>query len=178
MRTPTTCGRSRVLVAPALLWLLLASAGATAETITYRWVDPSTGGTVISDMPPPPGARNVSRYTTTGSTADERPLPYAVRQASEKFPVVLYTDGRCAEYCQEARDLLKLRGIPFTEKILGTEEEFAELTRLLGREAAFPSVSVGRHQYLRGFDATSWNSLLDAAGYPARGSRPAATRSP
>jgi len=101
-----------------------------------------------------------------------------VRQASETFPVVLYADERCGTYCQEARELLRQRGVPFTEKILRTDEEFAELTRLLGREAALPSVSVGRHQYLRGFDAASWNSLLDAAGYPARGGRPAATRSP
>jgi len=176
MRTSRNRDRSRILLAPALLGLLLAGTGATAET-TYRWVDPNTGGTVISDRPPPPGARNVSRYTTSGSSADERPLPYAVRQASEKFPVVLYATERCETYCQEARELLKQRGVPFTEKILRTEEEFAELTRLLGREAALPSVSVGR-EYLRGFDAASWNSLLDAASYPARPGRPAATRGP
>ena len=176
MRTSRTRDRSRIGLAPALLGLLLASAGATGET-TYRWVDPNTGGTVISDMPPPPGARNVSRYTTSGSSADERPLPYSVRQASEKFPVVLYVDERCGTHCQEARELLKQRGVPFTEKILRSEEEAAELTRLLGREAALPSVSVGR-QYLRGFDAAGWNSLLDAAGYPGRASRPAATRGP
>ncbi|QKS31022.1 MAG: hypothetical protein FAZ92_01150 [Accumulibacter sp.] len=176
MRTSRNRDRSRILLAPALLGLLLASYGATAET-TYRWVDPNTGGTVISDMPPPPGARNVSRYTTTGSSADERPQPYAVRQASEKFPVVLYADERCGTPCQEARQLLQQRGVPFAEKILRSDEEFAELTRLLGREAAFPSVSIGR-QYLRGFDAASWNSLLDAASYPARSGRPAATRGP
>ncbi|EXI76455.1 MAG TPA: glutaredoxin family protein [Candidatus Accumulibacter phosphatis] len=176
MRTPITSGRNRIRLVPAVLWLLLASAGATAQTTTYRWLDPNSGGTVISDMPPPPGARNITRYTTTGSSADEPPLPYAVRQASEKYPVVLYTDERCGRYCQEARDLLKQRDVPFTEKILRTDEELAELGRLLGREAAVPSVSIGR-QHVRGFDAATWNSLLDAATYPARGSRPAATRS-
>ncbi|MEF8729818.1 MAG: glutaredoxin family protein [Accumulibacter sp.] len=177
MCTPTIRGGSRFFLALSLLWLLLTSAGASAETITYRWVDPSTGGTVISDMPPPPGARNVSRSTTSASSSEERPLPYAVRQASEKFPVVLYTTERCGTGCQDARELLKQRDVPFTEKILRSEEEFADLSRLLASEAAFPSVSVGR-QHLRGFDAPSWNSLLDAAGYPARGNRPAAARSP
>ncbi|MCM8610821.1 glutaredoxin family protein [Accumulibacter sp.] len=175
MRTPTIRGGSRFLLALSLLWLLLTSAG--AETITYRWVDPVTGGTVISDMPPPPGARNVSRSTTSASSSEERPLPYAVRQASEKFPVVLYTTERCGKDCQDARELLRQREVPFTEKALSSEEEFADLGRLLGSEAAFPSVTIGR-QFLRGFDAARWNSLLDAAGYPARANRPAGTRSP
>lgn len=177
MRTPTARGGNRFFLAQSLLCLLLTSAGASAETITYRWVDPTTGGTVISDMPPPPGARNVSRSTTSSSGGEERPLPYAVRQASERFPVVLYTSERCGTGCQDARELLRQRDVPFTEKILGSEEEFADLTRLLGSEAAFPSVTIGR-QHLRGLDAASWHSLLDAAGYPARGSRPAAARSP
>ena len=34
---------------------LLATTTAVSAQTTYRWIDPSTGGTVISDRPPPPG---------------------------------------------------------------------------------------------------------------------------
>ncbi len=142
---------------------LLITGTASAET-TYRWIDPKSGGTIISDLPPPPGARQVMKYSST-TGVDEQQLPYAVRQASEKFPVVLYTSTGCVT-CKQARSLLNGRGVPFTEKMLASEEEIAELGRQLGGESLLPSISVGR-QSARGFAPATWNELLDAAGYPA-----------
>lgn len=142
--------------------LLLTATAASAQT-TYRWIDPSTGGTVVSDRPPPPGARQVVKSAMVG--ADGPQIPYAVRQASEKFPVILYTSAGCVA-CKEARALLDGRGVPFSEKVLQNEEEFAELGRQLGGEALLPSVSVGR-QSARGFSPSVWNALLDAATYPS-----------
>lgn len=108
-----------------LVSLLLASATLGAQT-TYRWIDPATGRTVLSDLPPPAGAKRVDR--SSPSFGDEAPptqaLPYAVRQASEKFPVVLYTNPGCTT-CKQARSLLDGRGVPFVEKELGTAEELA-----------------------------------------------------
>lgn len=150
---------------------LLVTAGVCAET-TYRWVDPSTGGTVISDLPPPAGARQVMKYT--GGSGSELQLPYAVRQASEKFPVILYTSAGCVT-CKDARALLERRGVPFSERVANSEEEVAEIGRQLGGDAVLPSISVGR-QSARGFSAAAWNELLDAAGYPA--SAPYRVRSP
>ena len=150
---------------------LLATAGVGAET-TYRWVDPSTGGTVISDLPPPAGARQVMKYT--GGSGGELQLPYAVRQASEKFPVILYTSAGCVT-CRDARALLERRGVPFSERLANSEEEMAEFGRQLGGEAVLPGISVGR-QSARGFSPAAWNELLDAAGYPA--SAPYRVRSP
>ncbi len=151
---------------------LLVTAGVGAET-TYRWVDPSTGGTVISDLPPPAGARQVMKYAG-GSGGGELQLPYAVRQASEKFPVILYTSAGCVT-CKEARALLERRGVPFSERVANSEEEVAAFNRQLGGDAVLPSISVGR-QGARGFSPAAWNELLDAAGYPA--SAPYRVRSP
>ena len=142
---------------------LLAATLADAQT-TYRWIDKASGKTVFSDQPPPPGASRVVKQAGA-QPGDEPQLPYATRQAAAKFPVTLYTTASCAEACQQARDLLKARGVPFTEKQLKSEAEFAELTRLLGSEAGFPSLSVGR-QSLRGLADDAWNELLDLAGYP------------
>ncbi len=151
-----------------LAWLvlvLLASAAAAAQTM-YRWIDPKTGGTVISDQSPPPGTPNVTRYTAGSSGTGERQTPYAVRRASDKFPVVLYSAASCTTTCQQARDFLNQRGVPFTEKVLNTQEEFAGLARALGNEVVLPSISVGRQQ-ARGFVPAARNDLLDAAADPA-----------
>jgi len=144
--------------------LLLATVVATGQT-TYRWVDPATGRTVLSDKPPPGHVRASSRSTTTGGD-DEQALPSATRQASERFPVVLYTNRSCTS-CKQARALLETRGIPFTEKEIATEKDFSEATQVFGSEIQVPSVTVGR-QNVKGFNPAAWNDLLDAAGYPAR----------
>lgn len=154
----------RQLLRPTLIVAaLVATTLADAQT-TYRWIDKSSGKTVFSDQPPPPGASRVVKQTGA-QPGDERQLPYATRQAAAKFPVTLYTSASCSEACQQARDLLNTRGVPFTEKQLKSEAEFAELARLLGSEAGFPSLSVGR-QNLRGLADDAWNELLDLAGYP------------
>lgn len=152
--------------------VLLSTSLATAQT-TYRWVDKTTGKTVFSDQPPPPGTAKV---VTLGGSApsDEKQIPYAVRQAAEKFPVVLYTTATCTDLCNQARGLLNGRGTPFTEKMLKSETEIAELTTKLGSEASVPSIFVGQQSF-NGFETSAWNNLLDLAGYPktaAYGAKP------
>ena len=149
----------RALVVAALL----AATFVDAQT-TYRWIDQNTGKTVFSDLPPPPGAKQIIKRSGE-QPVDERQLPYATRQAAQKFPVTLYTTASCADACQQARNLLNGRGIPFAERILKSDEELAELARLLGSEAGVPSLSVGQ-QNLRGISDDAWNELLDLAGYP------------
>ena len=151
---------------------LLTALTAQAQT-TYRWVDKATGQTVFSDHPPPPGI--TAQSVTSGTTAsDERQLPCATRQAMEKFPVTLYTAANCIDLCKQARDLLNGRGVPFTEKMLSTQENMAEASKRLGSEPAAPSVIVGTQSF-KGLEASSWNNLLDLAGYPTSapyGSKP------
>lgn len=142
--------------------ILLASALAAAQT-TYRWIDPDSGRTVISDRPPPAGARQVVKQA--GDEASEAPIPYATRQAAEKFPVVLYSAANCLDVCAQARELLNGRGIPFSEKMLNSQEALDEFARQLGGAATVPSIGVGRQSF-KGFESTAWNKLLDLAGYP------------
>ena len=142
---------------------LLATTTAVSAQTTYRWIDPSTGGTVISDRPPPPGTQGVI-VSESSSIADEQRLPYATRQASIRFPVILYTSANCGA-CVPARALLNERGVPFSEKVLTSQDELTALGRQLGGNAVLPSISVGR-QNATGFSAGTWNELLDFAGYP------------
>jgi len=142
---------------------LLTASLAVAQT-TYRWVDKDTGQTIYSDQPPPPGAKNVVTITAS-ERIDEQQLPYATRQAAEKFPVTLYTAATCVEECKQARDMLNRRGIPFSEKMLKSNEELVELSKILGSEAAVPSLIVGQQSF-KGLDSGAWNNLLDLAGYP------------
>ncbi|HZX33180.1 MAG TPA: DUF4124 domain-containing protein [Rhodocyclaceae bacterium] len=152
----------------AILAIALASASACAQT--YRWVDPATGKTVISDSPPPSTAKKVIKAEAEVAVNSQS---YAVRRAAENFPVTLYTTTDCTSQCAQARELLNGRGVPFQEKILQKPEDFEELKALIG-DYALPSLKVGK-QPVRGFQAEGYNNVLDLAGYPAKappGSKP------
>lgn len=154
-----------------IMTLLLATT-ASAQS-TYHWIDRS-GKPVYSDQPPPPGVKIVA--TKEGKAAsDDKALPYATRQAADKFPVTLYTTPSCTEACADARGLLNGRGIPFSEKMLKSQEEAAGLAKEQGGEARFPTIKVGPQSFV-GFEAGAWTNLLDLAGYPKTapyGSKPA-----
>ncbi len=144
-----------------LLMFCLAAAGTSALADTYRWTDEG-GRTVVSDTPPPGKAKDLVR---TGSQAgDGANLPFAVKKAADAFPVTLYTSADCVNECKQARDLLNGRGVPFTEKMVQTPEDGQELKQLVG-DAFIPSLKVGK-QHVRGFEAGTYDNLLDLAGYP------------
>ena len=143
-----------------LLWALLGLAGSVAAQ-SYRWTD-SQGRTIVSDTPPPAGVGEVSVRGKAAPVAAE--LPYATRLAAGKHPVTLFTAPSCQHECQQARELLKARGVPFAEKSVATQEEIDALKKLVG-EAAVPALQVGR-QVQRGFSSELYDKLLDAAAYP------------
>lgn len=148
-----------------LLAATLSATSLSGAQTTYRWVDQASGQTVFSDQPPPPGTPGVVKVGQE-ATDSEPQVPYATRQAAEKYPVTLYTAASCADACTQARDLLNQRGVPFTEKMLNTEEEQAEFSKLMGsKEAMVPSLIVGQQRF-RGLESGAWNNLLDLAGYP------------
>lgn len=141
---------------------------------TYRWVDPVSGRTMITDTPPPGSVKNVNKAKDTGGEAG--PESFATRQAAANFPVTLYTSAECASECKSARDLLNKRGIPFTEKSVQQKADYDELKALVG-DAYVPSLKVGRES-VKGFLAESYHKLLDLAGYPTSapiGSKPSGT---
>lgn len=152
-----------------LLALALTSLSATAEV--YRWVD-SAGKVHFSDSPPPGSAREVMREKDASAVANDQ-VSFAARRAAENFPVTLFTTSDCPGACKKARELLSARGVPFTEKVLQKAEDAEELKLLVG-DTFVPSLRLGK-QTIRGFEADSYNNLLDLAGYPAAsGTKPPA----
>ncbi|MFN3715563.1 MAG: glutaredoxin family protein [Thiobacillus sp.] len=158
----------------------LSLAAACLATITsagaaqlYQWKD-AQGRMVYSDQPPPPSVKNAQQKAFKGSVIEGNEN-YAARIAREKFPVTLYASA-CGAPCDQARQLLAGRGIPFSDKDpQASPEAQAELQKLTGR-LSVPVLVVGADK-IDGFEAGQWQSALDRAGYPKiapPGSKPAA----
>ncbi len=97
-------------------------------------------------------------------SSDESSLSYEAQQAMKNFPVTLYSYPDCGSVCQQARDLLSKRGIPFTEKSLVMQDDFVALRRDSG-DSKLPALTIGK-TWIKGFLAEQWNNELDFAGYP------------
>lgn len=132
--------------------------------VTYTDREPTAAeGRVV-----PIGTKSVS---TVPVDAD---LPYELRQPATKYPVTLYVSSNACEPCNNARQLLKQRGIPFSERIVVTAEDSEALEKLSGAREA-PTLTIGS-QTLRGLSTEVWNTYLDAAGYPRTSILPASYR--
>jgi hypothetical protein len=155
----------------SLIWLLvLFCAGLAQAQSTYRWVD-QDGKVHYGDRPPPPKAAREVQEKKFAAPAADKQLPYALRQAAETYPVSLYVTPDCTTACKEGRDYLNKRGIPFSEKVLATNEEIAALRQQLGGgDVAVPLLKVGE-KTSKGYLETTWANLLDAAGYPQASGR-------
>ena len=151
----------------ALALVALVLTGGLAHAQTYRWADPKTGRTIVSDQPPPPGIKARQKGgvqpLSEGGNADN--LPYGTRMAAREFPVMLFTAEKCGQECAQARQLLVGRGIPFAETLVASREQVEALKQMSGQEAV-PVLRVGQ-QVSVGFNTGTWNNLLDLAGYPA-----------
>ena len=157
------------------LGLAVASAPLAAAQL-YQWKD-AQGRTVYSDQPPPPSVRNAQQKSFKGNLI-EVGESYAVKTAREKSPVTLYASA-CGAPCDQARQLLTERGIPFNNKDpQASPESQAELQKLTGR-LSVPVLVVGSDK-IDGFETGQWQAMLDKAGYPKSPSpgRPAAAASP
>lgn len=109
------------------------------------------------------------------SEAQDPGLPYDLRQAAQRFPVMLYTAEECAP-CDTARQFLQQRGVPFSERKLVTEDDGKALDKL-GAGRTLPGLSIGSQQ-LRGLNTEEWTSYLDAAGYPRESRLPRGWKAP
>jgi glutaredoxin len=145
------------------LGVLLVAAG-MVQAETYRWVDKS-GRVVYSDSPPPPDAKKAEKRRLSDRVSEGDNLPYALAQAVKKYPVTLFSN-ECGEGCTQAKELLAKRGIPYTLKNPeASQEDATELTKLVGA-LDVPTLLIGKDKPMRGFEASGWNGMLDAAGYP------------
>lgn len=128
----------------------------------FNWVD-KAGKVHYSDVPPA-DATNVERKKLSSTAAQNEDLPYETQRAQQNFPVTLYVTNGCGAPCAQARSMLNKRGIPFSEKMLKTQEEIDVFYETSGSNGA-PTLAIGKN-YLSGFLEPRWNSELDVAGYP------------
>ena len=157
---------ARVIAAVALSFAL----GAHAQV--YRWLDEK--GRLHAGDTPPPSAREVEKVRVA-PTPTEPVEPYALQLARKNNPVTLYTTPNCP-LCERARELLKARGVPFSEKSVVTDQQVEELERVVGRNA-LPSLVVGT-KIQDGFAESLYEAMLDGAGYPKKGALPARKQEP
>lgn len=146
-----------------LLALALA-ATAMPSWALYKVVQPD-GSVTYTDRPP---ATTTARITSMGrgsapAAQGDVAFPLDLRQAAQRYPVVLYTSADCTP-CDNGRRLLVQRGVPYTEKRIVSEEDALVLERLSGGRTV-PSLTIGA-QPVRGLSETDWAAYLDAAGYP------------
>jgi glutaredoxin len=148
-----------------VIFLLLFACGAAQAGELYRWVD-EQGAVSYSDQPPPPSAKKVQKLKGKGkgNVVEVDKEPYELKQAKNLSPVTLYSSA-CGQYCDQATDFLKQRGIPYAAKDPSKEPEIAvELKKLTGA-VDVPVIVVGGSAF-KGFDAPTWNRMLDSANYP------------
>jgi glutaredoxin len=155
----------------AVLALALSFACIAASAQVYTWKD-AQGVTHYGDAPP---ANRPTRELRNGAQPGGAGLPYELARAVQDFPVVLYTSARC-DACDQGRALLRARGVPFTERTVGTRED-EQLLRQLSGKSEVPVLLVGRQQ-LGGFQAAAWNDALTTAAYPRASLLPQGYRQP
>ncbi|MDO8375638.1 MAG: glutaredoxin family protein [Aquabacterium sp.] len=153
---------TRSYPASAVLLALLLAAGASHAQ--YKVVGPD-GRITYTDRPvaAEPGAQ-VQALRRDASPASSSPLlPIELREPVARFPVTLFTSSDCPP-CDSGRKLLQQRGVPYSERLVSSDDDIAALQRLSGGRTV-PALTVGS-QALRGFQETDWQGTLDLAGYP------------
>src|SRR6478736_5275923 len=133
----------------------LAASAVLAQTNVYRWVD-KDGKVHFSDSPPPADAKESSQRTMGGGYTD-REYPYAVQQAMKKNPVTLYTAPSCGDPCNNGRQLLSDRGIPFKEANVQSSGPAQEALKKLIGGLEVPTLTVG-DTTLKGFEPDGWGA--------------------
>lgn len=153
------------LVKKAALLLTLLCAGLVHAQGVFKWTD-KDGKVYYGDRPPTgPGFKVQERQTAV--PVAEKQVSYALRQAIANHPVTLFVSDNCGNGCKEGRDFLNQRGIPFTEKLVATQEDIDALKEVSGA-AEVPVLQVGSRSY-KGWLMTGWQRLLDVTGYPKEG---------
>lgn len=157
--------------ASCLLLSCLLAGNAHAEL--YKWVG-ADGKVTYSDVPPPAGAKQVERKNLSNDNSGI-PLPQELAAAVAQNPVTLYTSASCTP-CNDGRTLLKQIGIPFSEKLVSTNEDIAKLKQVSG-DTQLPLLVIKNSKF-RGFNSGEWRAALGSAGYPESSKLPKEYRYP
>jgi len=154
--------------------VIAAGALAQAQQV-YRYVD-KDGKVVYSDRSPPTDSKEVQAKRLSPNFIESNTTPIALTQASEKFPVTLYTFA-CGSVCENAEALLNRRGVPFTTVNVEDAKGAEQLKKLTGEQQA-PVLVVGEKLVAKGFNEARWTAMLDDAGYPKSAPRRVAVKVP
>lgn len=144
---------------------MMVASGMSLAQQMYKWKD-DQGVVHYSDTAPPPHEKRVEVKDFSGATAPMTPtvpLPYALAQAVKNNPVTLYTSSDCVP-CDQARNALRDRGVPFSEKTVGNDADRAKLADA-GGSTNVPFITVGSTK-LSGYAADELQGALTAATYP------------
>lgn len=148
----------------ACLFILLATTALPAQTL-YKWVD-AQGKISYSDQPPPPNQslRDLSNTVNLlgAGEAQAETLSFETQQLAKRSPVLIYTSKGCGP-CDQGRQLLKAKNIPFTEKTVDNNNDLKVLAAQFNAQS-LPVLTVGTSS-INGFGAAQWNDALTAAGY-------------
>ena len=150
---------------------VLAVALCASASAQYKVIGPDGKVTYTDREPSAANGRVTALGAKAAPQAAEPELPFELRQVAGKYPVTLYTTTGTCEPCNGARQLLKTRGVPYTERQVVTSEDSEALEKLTGAREA-PTLMIGS-QSLRGLASDVWSSYLDAAGYPRESRLPA-----
>lgn len=154
-------GKTAISMACAIT-LAVAAGGAVAQQV-YRYVD-KDGHVVYTDRLPPDAAKDVQAKRMGGNYVQSDEMSVATREATERFPVKLYTFP-CGEVCRAAEALLNRRGVPYTAIAVDTPEGSELLMKATG-ELQAPVLQIGDKQFAKGYSEARWTAMLDDAGYP------------
>jgi Domain of unknown function (DUF4124) len=155
--------REAVVLVAAAAGLALAFGAQAQNKDVYRYTDVD-GRIVYSDRPPPPNAKNAQTKRVGGNYIDTDTESVAEQEASQRFPVTLYTFA-CGDVCDNAVGLLNRRGVPFTTVDVQSPDGVKKLQALTG-ELNAPVLTVGEKMLSKGFNEARWQQMLDDAGYP------------
>jgi glutaredoxin len=142
---------------------LLLGGTTVAALAQYKIVGPD-GKVTYTDKPPT--AQDIKMPSGNGASTGGTPgVPYETRQAMAKYPVTLYAGRNCPP-CDQARQALRQRGVPFNEYSVSSNADIAALQSRFGG-TTMPVISVGG-QSMKGYSPNDLAGYLDAAGYPAQ----------
>lgn len=149
----------------ALLGLAASLVVVATPTLAQYKVIGADGKVTYTDREPTVADGRVSALGGRApAEAGQADLPFELRQVAAKYPVTLYTASDACDPCAAARQLLKQRGVPFSERLVVNKQDSDALSRLAGSRDV-PILMVGS-QSVTGLNVDVWNSYLDAAGYP------------
>jgi len=152
----------RVFRLTAVAALFASALTALPAHALYKVVGPD-GKVTYTDRPPTAKESKVETVNTSTGNVSAETLPFDLRVVAKKYPVTLYSTANCSP-CDGARQYLRGRGVPFTERTITSAEDNAALKRITGN-SELPTITLGS-QVVTGFASAELASYVDAAGYP------------